>query len=159
LAIAEYYKASTGKASSNEITTALQDYLNRIVCGYNPPANALTVDMDKILHNTGTGLPYLIHVPTMAMPSIIPHPSSLVFNCMWNILCAVKLNNAHPERRPIHRVLVPGLGTGHGKVPYKSCCSQILAAVNLFALYSLNTRPITYEQADEFNDAIVNSMS
>ncbi|ANB12361.1 hypothetical protein AWJ20_611 [Sugiyamaella lignohabitans] len=144
-AISSYYsgEVSGGNISitANDITLCLQDVLLEKMGGYNPVSHALVVNMSdalksfpKTMEAAGqlkNSIPQLIHTPTMALPTVIPPGSRVIFDCMWNIICSIKQNNVVSETK-INRVLLPGLGTGVGRVSADSCASQVVTALQYF---------------------------
>ena len=98
-----------------------------------------------------TGCKYLILCPTMHWPQDISWNRDIVYNTMWSLLAEVDRHNSiaresdtnnsgvqvsRHERMngiPIIRsVLMPGLGTGTGNIPYGRFATQFVLAVKNF---------------------------
>lgn len=132
-AISKYY-ASVANTSQDEITLHVQRMLKEKVGGYNPPTNAVILNMAAAIATPNA--PHLVHVPTMALPHRIPAHTPTIFNCMWSVIHSIKAHNGSVSTcegvMPIESVLLSGLGTGVGDVPPTSCATQIMTALQLF---------------------------
>ena len=115
-------------------------------------ATALLLPENVIDAQKGTtGCKYLIMCPTMHWPQDISWDRDIVYNTMWSLLLEIQRHNSsaresdsdgfnhHPPRyeeidgKPIIRsILMPGLGTGTGRIPYGRFASQFALAVKNF---------------------------
>lgn len=74
--------------------------------------------------------PFLVHTPTMRVPSDISGTDN-VYNAMLAMLSSVANHNKSSKAR-INTVLCPGLGTATGKVPIKEAARQMATAYKNF---------------------------
>jgi O-acetyl-ADP-ribose deacetylase (regulator of RNase III) len=73
-----------------------------------------------------TSIPFLVHAPTMRVPSSIAGTDK-VYNATWAALLAIHAHNRASDRT-IEVVAMPAMGTGFGGVPYDEAARQMAAA-------------------------------
>ncbi|CCH45566.1 MACRO domain-containing protein 2 [Wickerhamomyces ciferrii] len=119
---------------------------NKITNGYAPPGcvKALTLPdnaiksslaYEKLRSNT------IIHCPTMRIPRDIAglgdlHSYRQVFDWTWEILRTADEKNhlIKDESDRLGAIILPGLGTGFGKIPSEVCSKSMIAAALIFTL-------------------------
>lgn len=69
-----------------------------------------------LLESHNSKCPYIIHSPTMQIPSKIKN-KEIIYWCIYNILSLVYLHNLN-NNNPIKTVCMPGMGTGCGGLNY-----------------------------------------
>lgn len=69
----------------------------------------------------------------MRTPEYIRWNKEIVYNVIWSLLNALDQHNrtAHPEDR-IKKVLLPGMGTGVGRISHRLCAQQTALAFKDF---------------------------
>ncbi|ONH67207.1 hypothetical protein BON22_2954 [Cyberlindnera fabianii] len=112
----------------------------QIFHGYSPPGSARIVQFDKETRaKVMWDAEYLIHMPTMRSPRRV-HESDLeslrmVYDWTWSILSEVEKHNSTAgigERPKIGSVILSGLATGYGKIPYDVAGKAMIAAIAIF---------------------------
>ena len=71
-------------------------------------------------------IPYLVHAPTMRVPTSI-EGTTRIHDATWASLLAVHAHNQHAST-PIRTVAFPAFGTGFGGVPFDEAARQIAVA-------------------------------
>ncbi len=84
----------------------------------------LLVGQAEVVETGKSEIPYMISAPTMRVPMIIQDTVN-PYLAMRAVFCAVKEYNA--SEMGIHSVLIPGLGTGVGEVPFEIAARQMRA--------------------------------
>jgi O-acetyl-ADP-ribose deacetylase (regulator of RNase III) len=79
-----------------------------------------------VLETLDPKIPFLVHAPTMRVPSGIDGTDK-VYVAAWSALLAVHAHNVTDERK-IETVAFPALGTGFGGVPFYEAARQMAAA-------------------------------
>lgn len=88
---------------------------------------------------------FVIASPTMRVVSDISATTN-VYLCFRAALLAVSQHNRTEGNTPIKAVLVPGLGTGHGKMPQTRSAHQMLQAYETFVMESHPVRRVPETQ-------------
>ena len=127
--------------------------------GYLPPGSCLLTslpsasDVEDMGASAGDtcrnpfGASCIAVLPTMRYPVDVRWHQDLVYNAVWSLLVEVGRwntemgvrNSAHDGAetkaapRTIQRVLMPGLGTGYGRVSAERCAQQMILAIKHFA--------------------------
>ncbi|CAL1712161.1 unnamed protein product [Somion occarium] len=117
------------------LTNAVQDVLHKRYRGYLPPGSCTMVPLSPALTTSNPlGCTTLAVVPTMRTPESVSWHRDLVYESMWNLLAALWRWNEgeRPDAAPqVQKVLLTGLGTGHGRIGFDKCAKQMfLAALN-----------------------------
>lgn len=90
-------------------------------------------------HNVGSAFvietknskhPWLVHAPTMRVPSVIKGTDS-VYSATWAGLLAVDRHNK-TDLEKIEHLVFPGMGTGAGKMPLDKAAGQMLLAFDRY---------------------------
>jgi O-acetyl-ADP-ribose deacetylase (regulator of RNase III) len=90
----------------------------------------------EIVETANTNIPYMISAPTMRMPMTIaktinPYLAARAVFLVWlNGTIRTGINTDRPACKVIHRIAMPGLGTGVGSVSPEICAKQIRAAID-----------------------------
>lgn len=84
---------------------------------------------------------YIIHTPTMTVPSII-EDKQVIYNCMRSVLITALKNN-------IKSIVIPAFGGGCGRVPYKIIAEQMFLAYEQIDDYINNNNDLTWKYANE----------
>ncbi|KAL5522685.1 hypothetical protein ACEPAG_8703 [Sanghuangporus baumii] len=136
------------------LTRFVQAELYKRYRGFAEPgsASALLLPENVIDSQKGTtGCKYLILCPTMHWPQDISWDRDIVYNTTWSLLIEIERHNSNargnnagdsnsrvPHHEPendkpiIRSILMPGLGTGTGKIPQDRFASQFALAVKNF---------------------------
>lgn len=86
-------------------------------------------------HNVGSAFvietknashPWLVHAPTMRVPSVIAGTDA-VYSATWAALVAVVRHNKTKSSK-INHLVFPGMGTGAGKMDFDKAAGQMLLA-------------------------------
>lgn len=105
---------------SNHFGWQLQEYLQNIIkTNYN---NELLVGQAVAIETGNVKIPWMISAPTMRVPLEINHTP--------NVYLAMKAILRTAEDYKFEKILIPGLGTGCGNVPYNQCAEQMRLAYN-----------------------------
>jgi len=103
----------------------IQNQLSKISNKQQMPGTAL-------LLSTGNSVcPYLLHSPTMMVPSNITD-RSVIYWCCWNIFNTVNTHNISFPTNKIKTICIPSLGTGAGNVSGKHYCELFNLAYTHF---------------------------
>ncbi len=94
-----------------EFIKMIQLQLSKKVNSLQQPGSAI------LLESNCSKCPYIIHSPTMQVPSIINN-KEIIYWCIFNILSLVQLHNEQNVNK-INTVCMPGMGTGCGNLPYE----------------------------------------
>jgi O-acetyl-ADP-ribose deacetylase (regulator of RNase III) len=86
----------------------------------------LLVGQSMLVETGHIKIPYLISAPTMRVPLDIRNTAN-VYLCMKSIILTAKKHN-------LNSIIIPGLGTGCGNVPYHICAAQMQHAYKDFYL-------------------------
>ncbi len=70
----------------------------------------------------------------MRQPESMAWHHDLVYNCMYSLLSQVHVWNESVPGQRIQTILMPGLGTGWGKISYEKCAKQMVLAIKHFHL-------------------------
>lgn len=111
-----------------EIQTTLQQKLFREHFGELPVGQAV------ILPTGHKDIPLLISAPTMRIPSTISNSLNAYLAFRAVLILIVEHNRMHTPG--IDTVLVPGMGTGVGRMPYGRAANQMRAAYEAVIGYS-----------------------
>lgn len=107
-------------------------------------ANIIRLPEDAIAAQKHTlGCRHLIVCPTMPWPQDVSWDRYIVYNTMWSLLVALdrhntavfplsKDNDNLKARHAIRSLLMPGLGTGTGMIPYRRFALQFALAIKNF---------------------------
>ena len=79
-----------------------------------------------VLPTHRASLPFLVHAPTMRVPSNIDGTEK-VYSATWAALLAIEAHNATGGHR-IETVAFPAMGTGFGGVPFDEAARQMAVA-------------------------------
>ncbi|ODV59139.1 putative ADP-ribose 1''-phosphate phosphatase [Ascoidea rubescens DSM 1968] len=151
LAIAEFFVEDKKDFLLTE--SRLQNQIGLNANGYVPVGCARLVKFDekhdisfanskawKLLRSN-----HILHIPTMAVPeSLISFLSTdsisrLVFDCTWQILTTINSYNMHHfNDEYLETIVISGLGTGWGKVPYDICARSMITAIIIFTTAGLS---------------------
>ncbi|KAA1473574.1 macro domain-like protein [Dentipellis sp. KUC8613] len=130
-------------------TRLAQAVLYRRWRGYAPPGTCtlipLSAPVDSCVPNPH-GCSYIALCPTMRIPQDTRWDREVVYNCMWSLLCALRLHNegagdgedggeraqGQEESKKIRSVLMTGLATGTGFVSPERCAEQMALAIRDF---------------------------
>jgi len=115
----------------DRVTDHCQEYLYAIYNGYQPTGTSLLIPMHNIGNNRYK-CKYILHCPTMRIPSNCTWNKEVVYNCMWSLLCEVRRHNSTVKGNKIRDILVTGLGTGIGRFPSETCAKQMICAYKHF---------------------------
>ncbi|KAF8625665.1 hypothetical protein AX15_005244 [Amanita polypyramis BW_CC] len=121
------------------LTKFAQAAIKERYCGFAPPGTSLLVP--NVPPNR-FGCKVLALCPTMRHPCDISWHKDIVYNTMWSLLVEIERWNeerkGHGDERVgsdvIYNVLMPGLGTGTGKISPQVCAQQMALAVRHFTL-------------------------
>ncbi|THG98707.1 hypothetical protein EW145_g7379 [Phellinidium pouzarii] len=122
--------------------------------GFIPPGSATILRLPDDVVNAQkdtTGCKYIAVCPTMHRPHNISWNRDVVYNVVWSLLAEVDGLNTkagantqnsiqiaehemmqYTEKPPIRSVLLPGLGTGTGEIPYARFATQFALAAKNF---------------------------
>lgn len=84
----------------------------------------------------------IIIVPTMRVPKQI-YPDDIdsniktvrfIFDCIWETLCALDRHNRVASNSKINTLIIPGLGTGFGKLPIDMVAKGMVGAINIWGM-------------------------
>ena len=108
----------------------------------------LLVGMAEILGTGNKKIPYIVCAPTMRVPMVIPASANPYLATRGVFLSINNFNNRENDK--IKSVLVPGMGTGIGKVPYDICARQMRIAYEDVILGKFSF-PKSYEEAQKLH--------
>ncbi|KAI9461163.1 hypothetical protein F5148DRAFT_983135 [Russula earlei] len=108
--------------------------------GYLPPGSCLITTLPESDGNP-FGASSIAILPTMRYPVDVRWHRDLVYNAVWNLLVEINRWNselvAHGTEnsygKTIERVLMTGLGTGHGQMSAVRCAQQMILAIKHFS--------------------------
>lgn len=113
--------------------------------GYRPPGTVklVTIPDEKLRRSIAferLAANTIIHAPTMRTPVNLiqdqgAHAYRLIFDITWQILTEVDAYNRQLGKNTndrIETIVLPGLGTGYGKVSYEMASKSMLAAIGIF---------------------------
>ncbi len=83
----------------------------------------------EVVETAHADWPYLVCAPTMRVPENIRDTINPYMAMRATLLAVLKFNADHGPR--IRTLVVPGLGTGVGRVPAARCASQMRLAYDL----------------------------
>lgn len=88
--------------------------------------SAIMVETDNSVY------PFLVYAPTMRVPSVIKGTDS-VYRAVWAALKEVFNHNHQPcAVLQIDHLVIPGMGTGAGKMLFEKAAGQMLLAIDNF---------------------------
>jgi hypothetical protein len=96
---------------------------------------AIPEDLTRRSRNAalGWGCGYIAMCPTMRVPEVARWNREVVYECVWNLLCAVERHNLAVEKggmgKKIESLLMSPLATGIGKVSPAKWASQLIVAL------------------------------
>jgi len=134
------------------LTRAVQKALYRRWRGFAPPGSSTVVSFPPELAEAQKGktdCKYIIMCPTMHWPMNISWNLDISYNITWALLAEVDRHNSSvsaaaeagigtesssdsPALTPIRSILMPGLGTGVGEMPFERFVTQFALAVKNF---------------------------
>jgi len=118
---------------SNELN--YKDFIKMIQKQLSKKVNLLQQPGSAILLETNNSkCPYLIHSPTMQIPSII-YNKEIVYWCIYNILTLIYNHNENcikDKETKINTICMPGMGTGCGQLTYKDFVKLLYLAYKHF---------------------------
>lgn len=126
--------------------------------GYRPPGTVkiITIPDEKLRRSVAfekLQANSIIHAPTMRSPINLvkdlgeSHAYRLIFDITWQILTEVDAFNKNLHIKGgdrIETIVLAGLGTGYGKIPYEMASKSMLAAIGIF------TSHFTHEEKSIF---------
>jgi len=117
----------------------------KLTNGYSPPGivRIVTIPDEELKGSIAfekLGANSIIHAPTMRTPVSLINDGMLfayrlVFDLTWQILSVVDIFNkdtSNDKSDQIETIVLPGLGTGYGKIPYDVCSKSMFAAISIF---------------------------
>jgi len=99
--------------------TILDDYLGEL-----PVGSAL------VIPTSHKDIPYLCYSPTMRTPKVLD-TKDITYTATWAALTSIHRFNKNLDI-PIDTIILPGMGTGTGKVPVEKAAAQMVYAVEQF---------------------------
>lgn len=110
----------------------------------------LIVGTAEIVETDAVKIPYLIAAPTMRVPMILTNTVHPYLAARAALLLVKHGTFKETPRVPIsqlvHRIAIPGLGTGVGEVPPDICAKQVRAAIEEVVLGN-HTFPYSWDDA------------
>jgi O-acetyl-ADP-ribose deacetylase (regulator of RNase III) len=112
----------------------------------------LPVGSAVIVETEDEAIPWRISAPTMWVPEPVPE----TVNAYLAFRAALRAVLAHNSsgRRPIHRILCPGLATTTGQMPVHRCAAQMRAAWDN-VLYEGPPRKLTWREVADLHRRLV----
>ena len=137
----------------------IQLSVRRQICDYY--AGELLVGAADIVETDDDSIPFLIIAPTMRVPMVL-HKSPNAYLAARAIFLLVKQGifksgrfAGQPISKHVKTVAISGLGTGVGKIGYKTCAKQVREAIEhtLLGHYKM---PQTWAEASERHQLLYN---
>ena len=120
------------------LTRFVQSALYQRSRGFLAPGSAAVLRLPESIidgQKETTGCSHLVICPTMHWPQDVSWDRYVVYNTVWAMLSALDRHNVDEgidsdrrSRSPIRSLLMPGLGTGTGNLPYRRFASQFALA-------------------------------
>jgi len=99
---------------------------------YDECLGELNVGSAIMIETDNSVYPFLVYAPTMRVPSVIKGTDS-VYRAVWAALKEVFNHNHQPHAvLQIEHLVIPGMGTGAGKMPFEKAAGQMLLAIDNF---------------------------
>lgn len=99
--------------------TILDDYLGEL-----PVGSAIVIPTSNKV------IPYLSYSPTMRTPKVL-ETKDITYTATWAALTSIHRFNKHLDI-PVDTIILPGMGTGTGKVPVEKAAAQMVYAAEQF---------------------------
>lgn len=132
---------------SMQVTRHAQKYIYAAYNGYQPPGTSMMIPMLPFASNA-YDCRYLLHTPTMRMPSDVRWNKEIVYNCMWTLLCEIRRHNI-VNKDKIKSVFLVGLATGIGRIPPSVAASQMILAYRHFIDNLKNSPETSWSEATQ----------